>query len=228
MNRKKTYTIDSAATTTTTCSTQFTVTKKQAQAPKQPAHGKDPVALELVAACVHRVSHVGLARFVASYLHEPEILEVMTRAMGMEGTVRHSLGDCIDKAARRMRAAGAHLGQTATDAIYAAALLVGIAAECDSTNYPAGPADLVRSITCIALHRLDDSDALASSRLRELMGWGNDDEADEAVSIGFRVRVLSLLDQEKSIQAIRTQALLPQWGAMAHAMQHAAQGTSLH
>lgn len=223
MNRKKTYTVDSA-----TCSAQFTVTAKQAQAPKQPAHGKDPVALELVAACVRRVSHAGLARFVATYLHEPEILEVMTRVMGMEGTVRHSLGDCIDKAARRMRATGAHLGQSATDAIYAAALLVGIAAECDSSSHPAGPADLVRSITCIALHRLDDSDALASSRLRELMGWGNDDEADEAVSIGFRARVLSLLEQEKSIQAIRTQALIPQWGAMAHAMQHAAHGTSLH
>jgi hypothetical protein len=194
------------ATPQGTASPRYTVTAKSATKPEPSALVSTSPTLALLGACVQRCRHRAVGSFVASFLHETEISDVMARAV-CEGEKTILLGNCIDHAAVRMRNTGTQLGSHARDSIYAAALLVGIAAEIqcygDST-----PTDLVRSITCLALHRLDDSDPVASSYVRELLGWGNTDEIDEEVAPYFSAAVRQYLDDELHKQVIRSQALM--------------------
>ena len=202
---KKPFTLRTAAPQGA-ASPRYTVTAKSATKPEPSALVPTSPTLAFLDVCVQRCRHRAVGAFVASFLHETEISAVMARAVGEDPTSL-VLGQCIERAAVRMRNTGTQLGSHAQDSIYAAALLVGIAAEIQSYG-DSTPIDLVRSITCLALHRLDDSGPVASSYVRELLGWGNTDEIDEEVAPHFSAAVRQYLDDELHQQVIRSQALM--------------------
>lgn len=224
-NKRITITI-STATPPGQANVQYTVKAKPTTTPETAPHGASAQALALNETCVQRCRHPAVGSLVASFLHESEIFDVMARPLE-EGEKESILGHCIDQAAVRMRDSGSPLGSHARECVYAAALIVGIAAEFhgygDST-----PIDLVRSITCLALHRLDDSDPMASSYVRELLGWGNVDEMDEEVARCFSAVVRQYLDQELNKQAIQSHALMSKGVTLLLPAQPPAQGSFPH
>lgn len=166
---------------------------------------KDTCALALIARCVHRAKHPGIFNFLGSVLFEPEIREQFAHRLGTVAGIRHYRGECLDKAAQRMRYSIAALGTSGAEVVYGAALMVCVQHQFERAYGIVRATDILRSITCGALHRLDDTDPTAASHLRALLGWGNEDELDHSIVHGFKIRVLALYEQETTIQIMRLQ-----------------------
>jgi len=146
--------------------------------------GTDPQLL--IRRAVNLVSAGPLRDFLASVMTERDVNRVLT-VLREHGPRLQRLPIERLRAAAQCAANASLLSPRIRNTLYAAILISGIELLLGQTvKHPYSSGDVIRSVVRDALRRLDAADEVQGQRLRNCLGWGNEDEVNEESVLHLR------------------------------------------
>lgn len=140
------------------------------------------------------LSNESLRRFLERVQAEPEIRMLLAQTRLSANRVPRTASAALQQAAAQV-SFWCVLPRAQREVLYVATLVAGIGRLLAPTVKGKTSVDNVLfTMVCTALHRLDEETPSEASLLRQCLGWGNSDEIDEQIIPGVRRAIGCALD----------------------------------